>query len=114
MKHKKEKVKGMYCKHCGKEIPNGAAICPHCGCWTEEAKKREPTTADKTNTGFTVLGALFPVIGLILYLIWMEDFPLRAKSAAKGAIIDAAIYVSLIILNSLFFHLSLTSLLTLF
>lgn len=103
----------MYCKHCGKEIPDGAAICPHCGCWTEESKKKEQATADKTNTGFTLLGLLFPVIGLILYLIWMEDYPLRAKSAGMGAIIGAAIYVSLIILNSLFFHVSFASFLTL-
>ena len=53
---------------------------------------------DAPNAGFAVLGFFFPVIGLILYLVWRETLPLRARSAGKGAIIGVVIYVALVII----------------
>ena len=54
---------------------------------------------DAPSTGFAVLGFFFPVVGLILYLVWKDTLPLRSKSAGKGAIIGAIVYVALIILS---------------
>ena len=31
-----------FCKHCGKEIPDKAVICTHCGCQVEELVKSTP------------------------------------------------------------------------
>ena len=104
----------MFCKHCGKELPQNASACPDCGTKVKKYTLKKVTRPDKKSPLHTVIGFFFPVIGLILYLVQKDTCPLRAKSAAKGAIVGAVIYVSLIILNSLFFHLSLTSLLTLF
>ena len=52
---------------------------------------------DARSAGFAVLGFFFPVVGLILYLVWRETLPLRARSAGKGAIIGMISYVALIV-----------------
>ena len=34
----------MYCKHCGKPIPDGAPVCPECGKETGEQPRREESS----------------------------------------------------------------------
>ena len=82
----------MYCKTCGKEVNDNAVVCPHCGC--ETGKVRE-TGQDASSMGFAILSFFIPLLGLILYLIWKQEYPLRAKSAGKGALIG--VIVSLVI-----------------
>lgn len=83
----------MFCKNCGKEIDDKAVVCPHCGCAVHNVKDD-----DAPSTGFGVLGFFFPLIGLILYLVWHSDRPLRAKSVGKGALIGVIVEVALYIL----------------
>lgn len=40
----------------------------------------------------------FPVVGLILWLVWKDNLPLRAKSCGKGAIIGVIVEVAVVIL----------------
>ena len=75
----------MYCKTCGEVINDEAVICPKCGC---ETGKKSHTEKDGEGIGFFILGFLFPLIGLILYLVWKNEYPLRAKSVGKGALIS--------------------------
>lgn len=75
----------MYCLKCGKEINDDAVICPHCGCTVKKVSVMDSN--DAPSTGFAVLGFLFPLIGLCLYLANKNTAPLKAKSAGKGAII---------------------------
>ena len=44
----------------------------------------EQKNGDKPNSGYTFLSFLIPVVGLILYLVWKEDYPKRARSCFKG------------------------------
>ena len=74
----------MFCRHCGKELPQNTSACPDCGTKVKKYTPKKATRPDKKSLLHTVIGFFFPVIGLILYLIWMEDYPLRAKSAGKG------------------------------
>ena len=48
----------------------------------------------------TLLGFFFPFVGLILWLIWREDMPLRAKSVGTGALVGA---ISTAVLYVLYF-----------
>ncbi|MBP3441832.1 MAG: hypothetical protein J6L62_03420 [Clostridia bacterium] len=48
---------------------------------------------------FTVLGVFFPLIGFILWLIWKDKTPLKAKSCLKGAIIGVIVGVVLSIVS---------------
>lgn len=53
---------------------------------------------DAPNTGYAVLGFFIPLVGLILYLTWKDQTPLRAKSAGKGALIGVIVSVALTII----------------
>jgi len=43
--------------------------------------------SDAPSLGFAVLGFFIPLVGLILYLVWKDKTPQKAKSCGKGAII---------------------------
>ncbi len=81
----------MYCKNCGKEIDDRAVICPYCGVAVNEEKLKQMNGAAKSDdapsVGFAVLCFFLPILGLILYLVWKDEYPLKAKSCGKGALI---------------------------
>lgn len=84
----------MYCKKCGKEINDNAVICPSCGCATDKYEQKNfKNESDSSSAGWAVLGFLFPLIGLILYLVWKDELPLRAKSVGKGALVSVIVNV---------------------
>lgn len=84
----------MFCKNCGKEIDDKAEICPNCGVRV----KGSSGAGDAPSAGFGVLGFFFPLIGLILYLVWKSDFPLKARSCGKGALIGVIVSAALAVL----------------
>lgn len=48
---------------------------------------------EQVSKGWGVLGFFFPVVGLILYLVWYDNHRKRAKVAGKGALIGVIAYV---------------------
>lgn len=42
---------------------------------------------DGSSTALAILSFFFPLVGLILFLIWHSDMPLKAKSCGIGALI---------------------------
>ncbi len=87
----------MFCKNCGQQLDDNAVVCPHCGCPTDnfnKQKKQAVSAEDAPSTGFAVLCFFFPVVGLILYLVWHDTMPLRAKSCGKGALIGVIVEVA--------------------
>ena len=99
----------MYCKNCGKEINNDAEFCPYCGDSTNEnnnipnmTKQNQSTNpSDTGSAGWAVLGFCFPIVGLILYLVWRDTEPKNAKMAGKGALIGVIVYVVLTIVSTI-------------
>lgn len=83
----------MFCKKCGKEISDDAVVCPNCGCATDNYNQVKTTEKDSSSFGYAVLGFFIPIVGLILYLIWKDSTPLRAKSAGKGALVSVIVSV---------------------
>lgn len=49
--------------------------------------------SNESTAGWAVLGFFIPIVGLILYLVWKADYPAKAKSAGKGALIGAIVGV---------------------
>ena len=87
----------MFCYKCGKEIDDEAVICVHCGVATKNNTQSMRTAAnaeDSSNFGFAVLGFLIPLVGLILYLMWKDATPLKAKSCGTGALIGFVVTVA--------------------
>lgn len=115
----------MYCTNCGEQIDNQAVICPKCGVaqqpttspnngyaqqpnnmyppnYNYPMQPMMPTAADTGNIGWAVLGFFFPIVGLILYLVWKDIKPFTAKAAGKGALIGVIVGVVLAILAVIF------------
>ena len=82
----------MFCRRCGKEMPDGATYCPSCG----EPQSGSPTAQqpnyqqsmvyDSGSFGWAILGFLIPIVGLILWLAWMDVKPKSGKMAGLGAL----------------------------
>jgi hypothetical protein len=97
-----------FCPSCGAKLTENASFCPKCGTRISAPQPpyAQPTGyyqpyahADDSPSGaFTALGFFIPVVGLILYLIWKDTYPQRAKSAGKGAIAGAITWTALVIL----------------
>lgn len=87
----------MFCKNCGKEISDGAVVCPYCGVQVGNFAEK------KTNTlavvGF-VFAFIFPIVGLICSIIarkkCREEGLEGDELALAGIIISAVCTVILI------------------
>ena len=54
---------------------------------TSHNKSSTNVSKDSSSFTFAILGFFIPIVGLILFLIYEEKKPKRAKSAGKGALI---------------------------
>ncbi len=93
-----------FCTRCGKLIKNNSTACNYCGYTIKAHLNTNPEKVDRGNFGWWLLGFLVPIVGLILWLIWRSDTPLKAKSIGIGALVGAlisAIPILIIILLSL-------------
>ena len=84
-----------FCSKCGKELIDEAVVCIGCGCSVANTSFAN----DKRSLAYALIGFFFPIVGLIIWLMWKDSSPLKAKSAGKGALISVilGVAVSLII-----------------
>lgn len=88
-----------YCYNCGKEVLDEAVVCVGCGV----SLKNKTNTDSETNADnviYLLIGLFVPVVGLILWLIWRDEYPNRAHNCGKGALISviASAVISSIVL----------------
>ena len=100
----------MYWSICGVALVDGK--CPVCGRAeapnnsnaNNSTNQQQPQTIyisgekDGKNAGYNVLSFFFPIVGLIFYCIWKDQFPIRAKSCGKWALISVIVTVALYII----------------
>lgn len=90
----------MFCQNCGKEINDQAVICVGCGNQVKpviQSSAAAPSPVlDVPSGGLNVLSFFFPLIGLILYLVWLEKTPIKAKKIGKWALIGVILNVVII------------------
>lgn len=86
-----ENVNQKYCPNCGHQLNDQPLYCPNCGYQLGSQPKqihRPPNiNPDQNSSGYNVLAFLIPFVGLILYLIWKDEYPIRAKGIGKWALI---------------------------
>lgn len=63
--------------------------------------KQDHGENEQASAGWGVLGFFFPVVGLILYLVWYDNHRKRAKVAGKGALTGVIAAVVLWVLTFL-------------
>ena len=76
-----------FCRNCGQQIDDRAAVCPHCGV----AQENKPQVVDSGGFGWGVLGCCIPIVGLVLFLVWKDTKPKTAKAAGIGALVSVGI-----------------------
>ena len=119
-----------YCRSCGAEIVDRASVCPHCGTAQFAQQPSQPLQGagaasapgydpnqlmvggpvrvngvDDGNFGWAVLGFFFPVVGLILYIVWKDEKPNSSRVVGRGAIASVIVGVILYIFFLLGLHL---------
>ena len=85
-----------FCSACGKERPTPVASAQPT--YQQTVYPQMGYVQDAPSGGMTALGFFFPIVGLILYLVWKDQTPLKAKSAGKGALIGFIVGMALSIL----------------
>ncbi|MDR3216560.1 MAG: zinc ribbon domain-containing protein [Clostridiaceae bacterium] len=105
----------MKCSRCGAENRGDARFCIHCSAPLTVVQQPNPqpyygerngynypqgqqqpppyypppappAKKDESSVGYAILCFFYPIVGLILYLVWKDERPLRAKSCGKGAL----------------------------
>ncbi len=133
----------MFCTSCGKEFQNDMNFCPYCGAPAMKNEQNTqqynnsqnyyqqpygneqyygnqppygynaPNPKDVPSAGFNALAFFFPIVGLILYLVWKDETPKRAKAIGKWALISVVagfvIYILMIIAMTAMFTFSSVS-----
>lgn len=99
----------MYCKNCGRSVDDTSSYCNNCGARIDN-KPNADVSEDNSNLGFAILGFFIPIVGLILFLIYEEKKPKRAKSAGKGALIGFITKIVLAIILVILYVVFATSL----
>lgn len=62
-----------------------------------------PNPKDVPSAGFNVLAFFFPIVGLILYLVWKDETPKKAKAIGKWALISVIVNVVVYIIAMIAF-----------
>ena len=92
----------MYCKHCGQEINDNAAVCIHCGCAVSNAPaqtQHSAATKGESKTGLGILlGLLLGFIGLIIGICMYPSGSVERKTFTKACGITIAISVGVSVL----------------
>lgn len=100
----------MYCHQCGKEIDDSVQYCPYCGAPQSMTQNNENqyqnqnyqnyqtntsyvNEQDESHIGWAILAFFIPIAGLVLYLVWRNEFPKKAKSCLHGLIAGIVIEV---------------------
>lgn len=73
----------MYCQKCGKEIDDEAVVCTHCGCAAQNQTLRKEDSDVRTSVGVIVLSVLFPIVGIILGIVYMQSYNETRRYAGK-------------------------------
>ncbi|MBU1143153.1 MAG: zinc ribbon domain-containing protein [Firmicutes bacterium] len=91
-----------YCSNCGKEVREDQDVCLSCGKSLPHKSQKKVYDETESTGGYAVLGFFFPIVGLILYLIWKDDRPKASASAGKGALIGVIVSASFAFLYFIF------------
>ncbi len=96
-----------YCSYCGKQLVENASFCSECGApvlghaaasapnsGAAPFTPTPPVERDSKSIGWWFLGFFLPLVGLILFLVWKDDTPIRAKRCGWGALFSVIAVVA--------------------
>lgn len=75
-----------YCQSCGSKTNENQELCISCGAGLQ-GNKKVSNGEDNPSSLVGLAACCFPIVGLILYIVWKNDKPKSAKSVCKWAVI---------------------------
>ena len=93
------------CNVCTTNNDANARYCKRCGVQLVSKEQRQNiivTVDEPAGCLLTVVALLWPLIGIILYIIWFDNYPRRASSILTATIIG--IVINIIFFGSIFFR----------
>ena len=103
----------VHCRECGEMISESAPTCPKCGA-TQNINSSYFSTTNvdlDPNVGLNIVSFIWPFIGLILYLVYLDKSPRRANACGKWAIIGGVVVVVLALIFVIIYGAFLASIL---
>jgi hypothetical protein len=76
-------------------IDDKAAVCVGCGNSVSSFSK---AGNDSDSVGWWWLGFFFPMIGFILWCVWTDNSPMKAKRVGWGSLIGVIASIALVVL----------------
>ena len=93
----------MFCRHCGTEVKG--QYCSNCGNKVDEAVNNtnnvnqvKSNQEEGSSFGWGVLGFFFPLIGFVLFLVFMGDKKKASKASIIGSVVGVVVKVLLVLL----------------
>lgn len=96
----------MYCQKCGKEVADDLQVCSNCGGKMMPVPSKPPSPdpkqsfTPKKEPGIGALGIvcfLFPIVGLVLFLIWRQTQRGKANGAGVTALVGFVFFTALLV-----------------
>lgn len=97
----------MFCPKCGTKLDKKSEFCSECG-YSLANEQSSPLATTNTNMqegstfGWGVLGFFFPIVGLILFIVWKTEKAKASKSAGIGALVGTILSVVFYIIYFIF------------
>lgn len=87
------------CNTCGAVVPDTATVCPYCGnavsqnvvYQQDEIVDGRRNVVDEPSGGLNFLSFLIPLAGWIMYFVFRDETPQKAKACSKWAWIGFAV-----------------------
>jgi len=90
----------MFCAKCGAQMDDNAEFCPKCGARAGTEAGRLAGGDDSVGPIGIVLFCL-PLVGAIMYFVWKDDKPKKAKTACYLALGGTALGIVLQVIVSM-------------
>lgn len=77
----------IICSNCGKQLENGKKFCNGCGTAVTGGvqqyaqPQQNENSEDKWSVGLNIVSALFGIVGIIAFFIYMKKSPIKAQGA---------------------------------
>ena len=99
-----------YCTKCGGAINDDAQICVHCGCAVRSSNSNDSNSKSWWWLGFLTSLFFTPIIGFILWLVWKDDSPMKARQVGRGTLWSFLISIILSIVSVIIYFCAIYAL----
>ncbi len=90
-----------YCHNCGIETKEDQVLCVNCKTTLRNEVLLNSSNKQEPDVIAAIVGFLLPIVGLVLYLVWKEDYPGKAGSAKMGAIAAVKLLIAILVVMAL-------------